>query len=240
MQANPSPTPSARLAAGPSDLPAQPLLVVLGHPRADSLCAALAQAWADGAREAGAGVRLLRLGELRFDPLLRLARAGDQALEPDLLAAQQALRDARHVAWVYPVWWGTMPALLKGFLDRTLTSGFAYRYRKDSPWWDRLLAGRSAETLVTMDAPPWYYRWIDRMPGHWQMRRTVLQFCGFRPVRTASYGPARGADAARIAAWLGDARRRGAAAARRLGPAAAARPAQAPGSSPGSGASAPS
>lgn len=194
----------------------EPMLVVLGHPRADSLCQALAEAYAEGARATGLPVKLLRLGELRFDPVLRSARAGDQPLEPDLLAAQQALHDARHVAWVYPVWWGTMPALLKGFLDRVLVSGFAYRYRQGSPLWDRLLAGRSAELLVTMDAPPWYYRWFDRMPGHWQMRRTVLQFCGFDPVRIASYGAVRTASPSRIAGWLADARRRGERAARQM------------------------
>jgi putative NADPH-quinone reductase len=192
------------------------LLVVLGHPRNDSLCHQLVLAYAEGAREAGASVRVLRLGELSFDPVLRQARAGDQPLEPDLQAAQQALSEARHVAWVYPVWWGTMPALLKGFLDRVLVPGFAYRYRKDSPRWDRLLAGRSAELLVTMDAPPWYYRWFDHMPGHWQMRRTVLQFCGFDPVRIASYGAVRTATGQRIARWLADARRRGARAARQM------------------------
>jgi len=185
------------------------MLVVLGHPRHDSLCGALAEAYADGAREAGAQVQLLRLGELDFDPVLRSVKAGDQPLEPALVAAQQAIAQARHLVFAYPVWWGTMPALLKGFLDRVLVSGFAYRYRKDSPWWDRLLAGRSAELLVTMDAPPWYYRWFDRMPGHWQMRRTVLEFCGIRPVRIASYGAARTATDDRRAAWLADARRRG-------------------------------
>lgn len=192
------------------------LLVVLGHPRDDSLCAALAAAYVEGARAAGAQVQRMDLGRLHFDPVLRSARAGDQPLEPDLVQAQQALEAARHVAWVYPVWWGTMPALLKGFLDRALVSGFAYRYRKGSPLWDRLLRGRSAELLVTMDAPPWYYRWFDRMPGHWQMRRTVLQFCGFEPVHIASYGAVRSATPERIERWLADARRRGERAARRL------------------------
>lgn len=192
------------------------MLVVLGHPRDDSLCAALATAYAEGAAAAGAQVSRLDLGHLQFDPVLRSARAGGQPLEPDLLQAQQALQAARHVAWVYPVWWGTMPALLKGFLDRTLVSGFAYRYRPNSPLWDRLLQGRSAELLVTMDAPPWYYRWFDRMPGHWQMRRTVLAFCGFDPVRIASYGPVRSAPPERIQRWLADARRRGERAARQL------------------------
>jgi NAD(P)H dehydrogenase (quinone) len=192
------------------------LLVVLGHPRDDSLCAALAAAFAEGAEAAGMRVRRIDLGDMRFDPVLRSARAGDQMLEPDLVQAQRALQEARHVAWVYPVWWGTMPALLKGFLDRVFVSGFAYRYRQGSTQWDRLLRGRSAELLVTMDAPPWYYRWFDRMPGHWQMRRTVLGFCGFAPVRIASYGAVRSASPRHIERWLDDARRRGGQAATRL------------------------
>lgn len=93
---------------------------------------------------------------------------------------------------------------------------FAYRYRPKSPLWDRLHHGRSAELFVTMDAPPWCYRWFDRMPGHWQMRRTALALCGFDPVRIASYGPVRSAPPERIQRWLADARRRGERAARRL------------------------
>lgn len=67
-----------------------------------------------------------------------------------------------------------------------------------------------------MDAPPWYYRWFDHMPGHWQMRRTVLEFCGFKPVRIASYGAVRSAPPQRIERWLADARQRGEQAGRRL------------------------
>ena len=68
--------------------------------------------------------------------------------------------------------------------------------------WQRLLAGRSAQLLVTMDSPPWYYRWVQGMPGHRQMQRTILEFSGIRPVRVHSLGPVRSASAARRAHWL--------------------------------------
>ena len=95
-----------------------------------------------------------------------------------------------------------LPALLKGFIDRVFLPGFAFKYRKDSPWWDRLLAGRSARLLVSMDTPPWYYRWVYRMPGHHEMRRTILEFCGIKPVRISQFGPVKGSTEAQRAKWL--------------------------------------
>jgi putative NADPH-quinone reductase len=102
-----------------------------------------------------------------------------------------------------------MPALLKGFIDRTFLPGYAFRYRKGSSLWDKLLAGRSAELLVTMDSPPWYFRWVTRMPGHHQMKKAILEFCGIRPVRVHSFGPVRSASPERLAQWVVKARQLG-------------------------------
>ncbi len=181
------------------------VLVILGHPSDDSLCAALADAYAQGARSAGHEVRRLALGQLRFDPLLHHGYAAEQALEPDLVEARQAIVWAQHTVWVYPIWWGAMPALLKGFVDRTFLPGFAFRFREGRSLPEQLLVGRSAHLLVTMDTPPWYYRWVYRMPAHQQMKRTILGFCGFDPVDITSFGPVRSADAARRARWLAQA-----------------------------------
>lgn len=178
------------------------ILVVLGHPRVDSLCGALAQHYIDGARAAGHEVRVLRLAELRFDPILHGGYQGSQPLEPDLAAAREAITAAQHLVWVYPLWWGGMPALVKGFIDRVFLPGFAFKYRQGSPFWDRLLTGRSAEVLVTMDSPPWYFWLVNHMPGHHQMRKTILQFCGITPVRIHSFGSVKGSTPARREAWL--------------------------------------
>lgn len=183
------------------------ILLILGHPRSDSLCGALADGYEATAKAAGAEVRRLNLADLAFDPVLHAGYRGEQALEPDLVAAGEAIRWAEHLVFVYPTWWGGLPALLKGFIDRVFLPGFAFKYRQDSPWWDRLLAGRSARLLVTMDTPPWYYRWIYRMPGHHQMRRTILEFCGVKPVRISQFGPVKGSTEAQRGKWLETARR---------------------------------
>lgn len=186
---------------------AKRILLILGHPDAESFCAALADAYAEAADEAGAELRMLRLGELAFDPVLHHGYRQIQPLEPDLQAAQQDILWAQHLVFVYPNWWGSMPALMKGFIDRAILPGFAFKYRKDSLLWDKLLTGRSADVFVTMDTPPWYYRWVYRMPGHNQIRRTILGFTGIKPVRVHSFGPVKTANAVRREKWLMQVRR---------------------------------
>lgn len=178
------------------------ILIILGQPSSSSLCAALAQAYADAARQSGADVRLLQLGDMAFDPILHHGYQRIQPLEPDLQAAQADITWAQHLVWVYPIWWGGLPALLKGFLDRIFLPGFAFKYRPQSALWDRLLAGRSAELLVTMDSPPWYYRWVQRQPGHRQMKQTILEFSGIQPVRVHSFGPVIRSSEATCTRWI--------------------------------------
>lgn len=184
------------------DRPYQRILVILGHPQADSFCGAIAQAYCNSAQAAGAEVKLLKLGDLTFDPILWHGYHQIQPLEPDLLQAQADIRWATHLVFVYPNWWGGLPALLKGFCDRVLLPGFAFKYHPNDPFWDRLLKGRSAHLIVTMDTPPLYYRWVFKMPGHQQMRRTILEFCGIKPVHITELGPIRGASARQRSHWL--------------------------------------
>lgn len=181
------------------------ILLIIGHPSSDSFCGHLADAYVEGATQSGCQVRQIRLRELDFDPILHEGYRLEQPLERDLLQAQEDITWAEHLVFVYPTWWGAMPALLKGFIDRVFLPGFAFRYRQGSKFWDRLLDGRTAHLLVTMDTPPWYYRWMFRMPGHQQMKRTILEFSGIRPVRVTDFGPIRDASAGRKAAWVAQA-----------------------------------
>ncbi|MBP5957908.1 NAD(P)H-dependent oxidoreductase [Pseudomonas anatoliensis] len=178
------------------------ILLILGHPSTTSFCAALAERYAQSALDAGHEVRQLRLGEMVFDPVLRDGYQQIQALEDDLNAAQSDILWAEHLTLVYPIWWGGIPALLKGFFDRVLLPGFAFKYRKGKAFPDKLLNGRTAHLLVTMDTPPWYYRLIYRMPGLHEVRKTTLQFCGIKPLRTLTFGPVLGSTDQQRRSWL--------------------------------------
>ena len=157
----------------------------------------------EGVKEAStAEVRALNLGELAFDPILWKGYHTIQELEPDLVNAQELIHWASHIVFVYPTWWGAMPALMKGFFDRALLPGFGFKYRENSVFWDKLLAGRTAHLIVTMDTPPWYYRWIYGRPGHNQMKRTILGFCGIKVKKITEIAMVRHSDADTREKWL--------------------------------------
>lgn len=185
------------------------ILVILGHPVTDSFCGALSKSYIGGAQAAGNEVRFIALGDMAFNPVLRNGYAIAQELEPDLAGARAMITWAQHIVFVYPVWWGAMPALLKGFIDRVFLPGFAFKYREGSQFLDRLLSGRSAHLLVTMDTPPWYFRWVYRMPGHNQMKRTILEFSGIKPVAITSFGPIKGSSQQKREGWLDQAKAHG-------------------------------
>lgn len=182
------------------------VLIILGHPRVESLCGALARAYGDGARTAAAEVRQLNLSEVAFDPHVRTQSPNQQMLEPGLREARDLIVWAEHLVFVYPTWWGTLPALLKGFLDRVFTPGFAFRTCDGGTGYQGLLGGRSAQLITTMDTPPLIHRLVYRQPGRNAMARATLGFCGIHPVRSLVFGPVRGSSREQRRRWLERAR----------------------------------
>lgn len=183
------------------------ILLILAHPRKDSLCGALATAYKQGAAESGADLREMTLADEDYDLNVIHHSPRQQLMEASIKKAQELITWAEHIVFVYPTWWGTMPALLKGFLDRVLMPGYAFNETEHAGQYEQLLQGRTAELLVTMDTPPWVYRWIYRQPGHNAMKRSTLGFCGIRPTRIATFGPVKDSPETTRAEWLEQARR---------------------------------
>lgn len=178
------------------------ILVINGHPNPDSLNHALAEAYIAGATQTGAQVEYLQIGELKFNPNLQYGYQQRTELEPDLLNAWQKIQWADHLVWIHPVWWGGLPALMKGFIDRLFLPGMAFRYRENSVWWDKLLTGKTAHIISTMDQPAWYYRLFFGQPSVNQLKKSVLEFCGVKPVRLTSFGIIKTASEAQRKKWI--------------------------------------
>src|SRR3990172_11834160 len=109
---------------------AKKILIILGHPSRESFCNAIIENYAEGVSEGGGEVRKIYLGELKFDPILWNGYAKIQELEDDLKRVQEDIKWADHLVFVYPTWWGGMPALLKGLVDRAFLPGFAFKFHK--------------------------------------------------------------------------------------------------------------
>lgn len=164
------------------------ITVLDGHPRAESLCASLAEAYAKGATDAGHEVKRLAPRDMEFEPVLRGGYNNRDPLEQDLLAAQETIEWCEHLVIVHPVWWGQMPAELKGFVDRTFVPGWAFKFHPGKIWWDRLLAGRSARIIQTSAVPgPLMWLWYGNCAKR-ALKNSTLKFCGIKPVRVTHFG----------------------------------------------------
>jgi len=163
------------------------LYILLAHPSKNSFNGALADAYEQEAKQLGHEVRRQNLGDMDFDPILWEGYKTTQELEPDLLKAQENILWCEKWVIFYPVWWGSVPALLKGFLDRTLHSGFAYKYHDSGPFWDKLLKGRSAQLITTCDAPALWLYFMYRNSDINTMKQATLKFCGFGTVQTTRF-----------------------------------------------------
>ncbi len=178
------------------------ILIINGHPDSESYNCALAEAYFKGAVASGATVELMHLKDLNFNLNLQFGYRKRTELEPDLLMAQDKLKWADHLVWIYPVWWGSVPALMKGFLDRVLLPGYAFQKRENSVWWDKLFTTKSARIICTLDQPGWFYRLRYAAPSHHAIKGLTLQFIGVQQVNITTIGPIRLSTDAFRAKWL--------------------------------------
>jgi len=165
------------------------IAIIQGHPDAAGhhLLNAMADTYAEGAISSGHEVRRVEVATLDF-PLLRTQADFETGeLPPALVQARDDMRWAEHWVFLFPLWHGTMPALLKAFLEHIFRPGFAMEYReKQFP--RRLLAGRSARIVVTMGMPVMLYRWYFGALGVRAFERSMLSFAGIKPIRESFYG----------------------------------------------------
>lgn len=179
------------------------ILIIQGHPdpHGGHFGHALADAYAHGARAAGHAVRRVEVAQVDV-PLLR-NQAEWTATPPNgaLGEAQDAIRWADHLVILFPLWLGTMPALLKAFLEQVLRPGFALIY-EGHRFPQKGLAGKSARVVVTMGMPAFWYRWFFRAHGVRGLERSILGFCGVKPVHETLIGLVEAKDGRAREKWL--------------------------------------
>src|SRR6516164_2567832 len=177
--------------------------IVQGHPDPGGkhLCHALADAYAEGAAATGHEITRIEVARLDF-PILRTQEEFERGDLPEtLVGARDGIVSAQHLVIIFPLWHGTMPALLKAFLEQVMRPGIAMKYRTQG-FPRGLLAGRSARIVVTMGMPAFVYRWYFRAHGVRGLERSILRFAGMKPVRETLFGGVGEADEARRQRWL--------------------------------------
>lgn len=179
------------------------IAIIQGHP--DPIVRhfghALGDAYARGAVVAGHEVKRIEIAQLNFPLLTSQADWTESRPPAGLREAQAAIGWADHLVLIFPLWLGTMPAVLKGFLEQVLRPGFALIYQGHR-FPQKGLGGKSARVVVTMGLPAFWYRWYFRAHGVRGLERSILGFCGVKPVRETLIGLVETKDGAAREKWL--------------------------------------
>lgn len=180
------------------------ICILQGHPHGTGthFCHAVAQAYAAGAEAAGA--RVSRIDVAQVCPEV-LCDPADFATPPggEMVVARQAILDCEHLVVIFPLWLGTMPALLKAFFEQMARAEFALSKGGPNAMPVPCLRGRSARVIVTMGMPALAYRLWFWNRGVGTLKHMILGLAGFRPIRQTLIGGIDGLDDAARAAWLG-------------------------------------
>jgi NAD(P)H dehydrogenase (quinone) len=177
------------------------IYILLGHQDCDTLSGHLADTYEKAAMDAGHEVRRTDICNIKFDPILHKGYKEIQALEPDLVKVQEDFKWAEHIVILYPNWWCTMPALLKGLFDRMFLPGFGFRFSKEKPGeWTPLLTGKTARVIVTAGMNPLKARFHFGDFTN-ELARGILGFAGIKPVEITIFGPSERASDAKREQW---------------------------------------
>ena len=175
------------------------ILIINGHHKNESFSAALVNAYKIGAEKSNAKVKYINMAETNF-----------QFIESDIdntkavKDAQEKIKWASHIVWVYPIWWYGTPSKLQSFIENVFVGGFAFEYHKNNKkyvTWDKLLKGKTTRIISTMDAPPWYFKLVFKDPNYKRMKQT-MKFCGITSVKTQYFGPVKGSSLQTRKKWL--------------------------------------
>jgi putative NADPH-quinone reductase len=180
------------------------IVIIHGHPDAQvrHYGHALADEYAKGAQDGGHEVRRIEVAHLDF-PLLRTKEDFEKGVPPDAIRqAQEVIKWANHLVIIYPLWLGSMPALLKAFLEQVFRPGFAFDYQASGKMTRKLLTGKSARIVVSMGMPALIYRWFFFAHSLKNLERNILGFSGIKPIRSTLIGSIEGLTDRQRADWL--------------------------------------
>lgn len=164
------------------------IVVLQGNPDSASFSGEIAAAYMRGTKAGNHKAVRVDVGDLQFDPILHKGYKVIQELEPDLVQLQKAIKGADHLVLIYPNWWCTMPALLKGLFDRMWLPGFAFNFDKQTKELIQHLKGKTARVIILSGSHSPFMLWMKYGDYTNEVVRGIFGFAGFK-VSTTSFGP---------------------------------------------------
>jgi putative NADPH-quinone reductase len=180
------------------------ILIIDGHPdpAAHRFNHAIVSAYRQEAIGAGHEARSTALTDLSF-PLLHTKAEFDAVATCATVTSLQAdILWCDHIVIVYPLWLGSMPALLKGLFEQIFRPSFAFAQTGSGDRPKGILRGKSARIIVTMGMPALIYRWYFGAHSLKCLQRNILAFCGISPIRSSVIGSVGAASTEHHERWI--------------------------------------
>jgi len=177
--------------------------VIYAHPNPNSFNGAILNQVIKALEDGKHFYDVIDLYRDRFDPVLLFdekKRRSDMKRDPETAEYRRIVKNADHLIFIYPLWWGGMPAIMKGFIDRVFAAGEAYTYQGKLP--KGLLKARTASVYYTADAPSWYLRFWRRDADWVTVKDVMLKFCGVRRVRRLLFAGVKDSSEEKRTQWL--------------------------------------
>ena len=157
-------------------------LLVYAHPNPKSFCHAIKEELVTQIKQQGGEVVVRDIYQLGFDSVLSstdFVQFLDHKTPADINAEQELIREADIIAFVYPVWWFSMPAILKGYIDRVFSRGFAYDMKGHLI--KGLLKGKQVMIFTTTGGPRIaYYLLGYKLAIKTAIDGGIFKFCGMK------------------------------------------------------------
>lgn len=164
-------------------------LIIFAHPDAKTSHNAVVLKYVQSRlRASGHAFETLDLYKETFDPLVKVieeVRGDGTRYSQEMKKYQDLIAKAERLIFIYPTWWYNMPAILKGFVDRTFTSGFAYELvvsGKGSTTMAPRFKDKRAVVISTFGFGSERYEWCGKAP-ELALDRAVLEACGLKVIR---------------------------------------------------------
>lgn len=122
------------------------ILYINGHPNPESFHASIETAYTSAVQSKHT-VAVLSLGKETFDPVLRYGYAKRMKEDAFITKSQELVLWADHIVFAFPLWWGDVPALMKGWIERVFAPGVTYH--SEGVKSTHLLKGKTSDIIVT-------------------------------------------------------------------------------------------
>ena len=163
-------------------------LIIVANPKIDSFSFAMANKYKELATTKGYEVEMIDLYRTEYQqPFYTYDDANNLKTTPELEYFQNKISQSDELIFVFPYWWGSMPAILKNFIDWNFSRGFAFEYVNSRP--KGLLTNKTVKVFTTTGAPSFIYKIMGVNNRFKKMfQKQIVEFCGMKLKSFNIYG----------------------------------------------------